>query len=193
MTDFWPKRTIHDPKISFKTDACASAGFIIDIKRKRVSCLQKCVHASNSTIQYLTILNILINHILFNFLHYKLILDQNKQFTNPCFKIDPYAFDEFAIDWNKKQVNNPIIHTLTVMTHWRKKTPRNSGRKKAWTLTPSSAVIFLLFFTFSGRSFWTLSLLAKDPNSSSNSLQDSRSIRRSSFSSQPCILLLASS
>ncbi len=60
-------------------------------------------------------------------------------------------------------------------------------------LTPSSAVSFLLFFTFSGSSFLTLSMVLSEPNSFSKSLQDSSSISRSSFSSQLLMLLLASS
>lgn len=60
-------------------------------------------------------------------------------------------------------------------------------------LTPSSAVSFLLFFTFSGSSFLTRSIVASAPNSLSKSLQDSSSSSRSSFCSQFLRLLLASS
>lgn len=67
------------------------------------------------------------------------------------------------------------------------------ARSLAQTLTPSSACSFLLFFTFSGMSLSTLSLLESVPNSSSKLLQDSRSISLSSFSSQFLMVLLASS
>lgn len=60
-------------------------------------------------------------------------------------------------------------------------------------LTPSSAVSFLLFFTFSGSSFLTRSIVASAPNSLSKSRQDSSSSSRSSFCSQFLRLLLASS
>lgn len=60
-------------------------------------------------------------------------------------------------------------------------------------LTPSSAVSFLLFFTFSGSSLLTRSIVASSPNSLSKSRQDSSSSSRSSFCSQFLRLLLASS